>query len=784
MSIPSATTKGPLEGAANVDLTSQRPVRRGRERLIAYAPCALTVLVVVLLLIMVDTPVVAMIRYAAYLLLGVLLPGMLLHRSLRGRSDNIVTDVAMGAVTGVALGIAGLFLCVGLGLGSLLWLVPLATVGTFLAVPRLRRHFRMGHYAEGVGGAGWAIAAALTYFAASLVVLTLRFEPLPPAPNAYYVDVYWHMANAAELLRNFPPEVPSTAGRTLRYHYFVNAHIGVGHSLSGVELPIVFLRLWAIPVAGIILGLMYSLTRKITGRNWAGGVAVLLLVAPTQIVPWSWYRPWSSYSMTAGSPSQVFAVLFLLMAAMVLLPLLRGGPLRAGGWTLFVVAAVCGAGSKPSVLPILLGGLGCALLVQLFARGSTRRILIAMATAIAIFVVTSPLIAQASSGSGFKVFGLLNFVRPWLNYVQARATPGAGPWLMPGLDEPGAVVVGTLLIASVVLQFAFVAAAFPLIRRGGLEPVVAFLAGGWLLAMLATAVIDHPGASEIYFARTGTPLGVVLAVWGLAVAVDAARLKLSRSRLGLVLGASIVVGGVLLWLTVRAGQGPTPPRTRFVAELLQPLATLAIGVLIVMVAFLLVRQFALPWLRGSGAAALCALGLSLLALQGPWSTASTAISAATDPAPRPLPANHVTRAETEAARWMAANVPTEDVAATNVHCQQKKTVERCQARSYWVPALTEHRFLVESWAYTEETLGRIGEVKGSFVTFPFDDPKLLAMNDAAFQNPSEAGLRSLKERYGVRWLFAVSAAGPVSPRLDELAYLRFSNSDVKIYELK
>jgi hypothetical protein len=144
----------------------------------------------------------------------------------------------------------------------------------------------------------------------------------------------------------------------------------------------------------------------------------------------------------------------------------------------------------------------------------------------------------------------------------------------------------------------------------------------------------------------------------------------------------------------------------------------------------------------------------------------------------------VTTDEVLAAQWLRDNTSPDDVAATNVHCFDKQTKDRCMARSYWLPALSERRYVVESWAYTEETLVQIGQQTGGFAAFPFDDPALLALNDSAFTAPTAEILARLRDEHGVRWLYADLGAGPVSPELDSLATLRFSNGHARVYELK
>ena len=117
-------------------------------------------------------------------------------------------------------------------------------------------------------------------------------------------------------------------------------------------------------------------------------------------------------------------------------------------------------------------------------------------------------------------------------------------------------------------------------------------------------------------------------------------------------------------------------------------------------------------------------------------------------------------AETTAALWIEKHTPRDDILATNVHCRFKPRKHFfCDSRAYWVTAFAERRALVESWAYTEETLNRIGQFTIGFPLFPFDDPTLLHENDRNFTNPTAASLAVLREKHHVRWLFADSRAG-------------------------
>lgn len=759
-----------------------QPVRRWQ----SFLPAVAAIILVIATMLVANTPLLDILRYTAYFVIGLMIPGVLVHRALRGRPNDIVADLSLGGAVGVVVGMIGWAVFVALGIGKLLFLWPLLIIVLFAAVPALRKHFTIEVYPERIGASGWLIAVALGFYTVALAVLHWHGQALPPKANFYYIDQYFHIANAAELTKAIPPETPSVAGRPLHYHWFVNSHVASGHMISGVDIPTTYLRLFEPPLVGIILGLLFTMTRMIVKRNWAAGLATILLVAPNQLVPWGWFKPWGPYALTEGSPSQTFGVMFVLLGGIVLLPMLLEKKLSWGSWAILAAVGIGGAGTKPAVLPVLLFGLGCVFLVMLFQRRTFWPLLIAIGVLLAGFVGLSALTSQASSGSGIKVFGFLYFFRLWTGYVNEKVYPGTGPWIIPGLGEPGAWKIAIALITSVLMQFAFILAAVGLVRRKlRWNPILVFLLGGWFIGMVLAFIIDHPGQSEIYFARTGTPFGIILAVWGLAAALDAARERRSdRTVAGLAAG-SAVLGVVFGYVVVRSGYGSKPGRTQWAGALAEPMVLLLVGTAVLIAIYYVLRlTVGKSLLIGTGAMIFCTALLAMMTVQGPWSTTRSAMQIAGGQEARPLPTYKVTEDEMAGLLWLKDNTPVKATMATNMHCYEKKTVERCSSRSYWMPAFSERRYLVETWAYTVETLKQVGQYPGSFPQYPFDDPEKLRINDQAFTDPTPQVLNTLRDKYGVKYLVGIVGAGPISPQLNTLASPKFSNDDIRIFELK
>jgi hypothetical protein len=124
------------------------------------------------------------------------------------------------------------------------------------------------------------------------------------------------------------------------------------------------------------------------------------------------------------------------------------------------------------------------------------------------------------------------------------------------------------------------------------------------------------------------------------------------------------------------------------------------------------------------------------------------------------------------------------VIATNVHCLPSSPKGECDARAFWVSALTGRRALVESWGYTDQALAA-DEVGGKkYYLQPAPYPSRFALNERVFALGDPADVATLRTQYHVRWLFADSRVGPISPRLAHSATPRHVAGPVTVYELQ
>ena len=87
--------------------------------------------------------------------------------------------------------------------------------------------------------------------------ISLAYFPTAPLPGQesvnYFPDYPRWIAIAADAKHHWPIEDPSVAGEPLPYHYFVYVHMAAASQVTGLDLPLVFLRLFILPLAVLLV---------------------------------------------------------------------------------------------------------------------------------------------------------------------------------------------------------------------------------------------------------------------------------------------------------------------------------------------------------------------------------------------------------------------------------------------------------------------------------------------------------------------------------------------------
>ena len=700
-----------------------------------------------------------------YLLAGVwsiLLPGALVHRALRGRSPDLLSETTWAFTVGLVVQLAAWAVFVGLGVGGWLAAYPLLVLVVFAVVPGLRRHLRPGRYDGRTPlPVGWGLTATYVASIGLLAHGMFAHSPLPPSSRLWYQDLYWHAAISADARHSFPPMVPQLGDQTLKYHWFSNAHMAADSLVSGVDVLTVTARLWYLPIYAALTATTYLLAAHLTRRAWAGLLAAVLILVPPGFLLVQWVPGLAQDSYIPLSPSQMYSLPIIALTVWLLIDVCRER-VSAGTWILFVLMAIGLSGAKSSSLPTVLGGAGLALLLSFVRRTGRVAAACATVTLVVVLGVSSRFVAGGTSGSTFRVDATVRSLKAFNEFaahshLQHRA-------------------LGLLLLVLTLLQVGYGLVGLVLLRAPHVvDPGVWILLGVEIAAQLALFVIDHPQGSQLYFVRGTDPLWTVFGVWGFAALVARARPVGRRRIVAAVVGFGVL--GTVLVEVCRILGGHNRPT----ASAARPLAVVLLVALTVLVIALLLRRTR----RRSASRHLLTAGVAgglLLASVVPTFLSMDHYAQSTR-ARNPPYAGTLATAQVAGARWLAAHSPQDDLIATNVYCVGTRTVPNCDDRAYWVQGLTERDSYLGGWAYEDQNQSNVLHDPHTAYRRSFWDPARMRLNASAFSAPTPSVLDALHAK-GVRYLYADARAGSISPRLRTLADLVWSSGEVQIYRLR
>ena len=495
------------------------------------------------------------------------LPGVLIWRAVRPHNGWWVEDVAMGFAIGSVLAIGAQVIA---GLSEQYWIAwsPVLVGVVLVAVPATRVRILTVATRSLPWWWGPSVGAMFLLFIPQLRAY-FRMVPLSWASGARtpHIDAYLHLALAAQLARRGPTTFPWVKSESLAYHWFSHAWVAQISVASGVELDQVLFRFMAVLMPPVVLLAIAAAAVRLTGRFWTGPVAVALTVIGGDLSILG--KLTSGTAITPLSPSLGLSIP-MLVGIVVVLALSWNGRLRSGGIVLLPLLCLGAAGTKGSTLPLIVAGLGLAVVAMLiFQRDRTIRVVGDLVIVVACLVLALVFVFHGSEAG--------------LHYspVDAADQVPEARWLgSPHNVWQRAVVLG--LAAGGVVARGVGALALPFARTGRRSPLTWLLIGGSIAGGGAVAVFAHPGLSQWYFARDAEPLLALGSVMGLVAlfnVIDPAR-RLRLIGLGLVAGVVMVyVGPVLL--------GPASS-----GHWLRAVATIALACLVV------VAAAALAWFAG------------------------------------------------------------------------------------------------------------------------------------------------------------------------------------------
>ncbi|GAA3798931.1 hypothetical protein GCM10022226_17900 [Sphaerisporangium flaviroseum] len=708
--------------------------------------------------------------FGAYVVLGLVLPGMLIVRALHGGARTLAEELALGLTLGYTVEVIVYIAARAMGLPLLVLAWPIATYAVFAAVPRLRRHWREARRPGDVPlWWSWSLALIFAYLVIWSAVNFFRTHALTwPGLGAAYIDLPYHLALIGELKHHMPPTVPVVAGEPLLYHWFVYAHLAAASWVTGLEPLLLLFRLAMVPMLAAIVVLLAMVGRRIV-RSWPGAllcvVGTVFMAAPNLylgpnvgVFGWRGVQSW-------GSPTQTFGTLLFAPLIICLLDLLEHRRTTAGQWVLTGTFLVAIMGAKASYLPLLIAGLLAVTAAGAIRDGRPHRpalIVLGMAATCFLFAQIV-LFGGARQGTMIEPLDLMH--RTWTELT------GQGHHL----EAPPASLAGVTVLYLLCWAVTWCGVLGFLSRPESLlRPEAALLLGLGTAGVGAVLVLKHPHLSELYFLGACYPYLTVAAVYGLTLIVR--RAELSRGAIACAAGAGVV--SAYLVHTLCGVQTPLSPGRSDTILYLPYAALLAVVLLaaaVLKVTARGVRAWALVLCMTAAIglpASWCTRVLSIVFAQ-PSSGVLSGSPAATPPA---VPQGLLT-----AGRWLRAHSRPGDLVATNAHCLWSFH-NPCDSRHFWVSALSERRVLLEGWTYTAANMDRWRPGLPP-ENLPFWDQERLRANDEAFTSPSAASIQRLRDRYGVRWLFVDERHAVPSTAIGDFATFQMRSGDYAVYRL-
>jgi hypothetical protein len=771
--------------------------------------------------------------FAGYEAAYVALPGIAVHILLRPGAPWR-EQLAYGWALGYALEVGAYAVAAELGIRSAFNAYPLAAVALLAAlayrrrIPTLRR-WTAWSWGPAALGAGVSILTlvylGLDYFARAKL-------PWRVDEAVYNQDLSLHLSLAAEAQNHWPIKDPSVAGEPFFYHLGVDVHFAAVADVTGLPLPLILFRLAIVPMTLVFIACMCVAGRSLFDSRWVGPVAagLAMLVGDADVDPGRW--PFLGLFFTGFwiSPSFLLGIaIFIPAVAIVAARLADDRRLRdgAGDWVAVAILLTACMWAKASAVPVLLGGLGIYVVVRrVITHRFDRNALAALSIASCVFLAFHLAIYRhAAVGLGFDPPGTLR-VMPrafWLRYEFAQwGLPSALGWVI-------SAVVGVLGLLGPAL------AGIPMLvwlARRSFGPVRTLFASMLLVGVAAAFFLAQPGGSQLFFTHCGFAVGCFLSAEGLgllavrsgpevkktlgaaaffaagwiALVIVAARTPLNMAVWSVgqfgddhfgdygwrdVLAIVLFAAALALWWRALRSRAPT---ALLAVTALALLLIVVVGVAVreqmlysfteadvaygfIASAFVLLgvlaaartkRRRGFLWLIAVAAVTTGALAFPLDRIPG--------VARATDRHAFPGSPN-VDRGLYDGLVWIRDHTPTNVVLAVDNYDRVSGTYRFPIFVEY--AAFAERRVFLEGWRFSTRSW-KIGASESLLVRkIPF--PERLRLNEAVFVRGDKRALRTLVERYGVRYLVRDIHHGHTRTQLLRLGRLVFSNPSVAIY---
>lgn len=712
------------------------------------------------------------VRFVGYELFFVLAPGWLVYRALMAEPGGRLQQLVLGWALGYLLEIAAFAAAAASGARPLLYAYPVV-VGVPAAALAVHRQRRARASRPPASRAPTSIAAV--WLGASACVLLLLYAamvgftqmPLPRDVTSatHQEDTVFAISLAGEALHHWPVTLPVVAGEPLDYHLFAYLHMAAVSQVTGMELSVVVMRLYQVPLLLLFALQLVWAGRRIGGRLAAGlvGAAIALFLGELDASHETDFL-FTDYSFFWLLASHTFLVglVFFVPAIVLLADLLgRASMPRAAAlprWGLVAAYVVGCLGAKSyAPLTVLGGGLALFALWHLVRHRTVQRAAAAaLALCASLYAVASiVMLGRNTGGAGVDPLGAFE------KMAATRQLDEHLEDVWGVLDAQGVhVVLGTIgLLGVPLLGIAlFLRYRWRSISSGQSWFLCLFLAG-----LPALFLLDHPGYSHLFIVFFGGIPGAILAATGFVEFWE----RSGRSSIGLV---SLGVIALVAWaiVTWHFSDVPIWPGLALASALV--VAAIALG------------SGDRRSLRRSAVAGIAGSAVLLAALNTPLDWIPTLSERASKGGPLYNQQFHgLTAGLYRGLRWVRENTATDTVLVVNNHSVRP---DRSDSKYFYYSALAERRVVLESWDYTPQAAAS-GVFALPEVLSPF--PRRLRLSKAIYERGDDAALRALVCEYDATHVMVDKAHGGPAPRLGELHALGepvYSNWDLDVYEIR
>ncbi len=693
--------------------------------------------------------------FVGYELVFLLAPGWLLYVALSGRRHGVLREVSVGWALGHVVEIGAFALTASLGVRAWLPLYPLA-VALIAGGLILRRRRGAGVAAEieprlpdrWVMCVAGLLALLLVYIAAIYFAQT----PLPGRAGfgGWVPDLVFELDLSGQLLHHWPLHTPELSGTSLPYESFVHMHLASVAQVTGIRLPVVLLRLYAVPMLALLVIQLSWAGRRLTGEAWSGPLAAFLLLLVGEVNPDLGNAVGSTvHPLLESLFSPTFLLgLILFVPALVLIAEVCGVAATPGAaatpsrprreWLVLALLLAGCAGAKGAILPVVAGGLAAHLVWRLLTAhrldlNASAALLLTVAIALASYVVL-----YRGASEGLHLF----------SHGTAAGIPGIKS--LQGSFEHIAVVSALFwLIANLVIVLMFSAGPLVGLARPDTRAwprATPLLLGMFLAGLVPFFFAFAPGYSQAWFVNYGLAAAVFVSAWGVRT--------LWRRRMAAPAAAAAVGSALLIYLIRPLHLGGAATHVAWVVLLA------ALGVA------LLARLKRLPQRVAAGTL------VALAAFAAAQLPASTALEVA-EVGPEPVNANDWGQVQSgllSALAWVRNHTSPDAVLAVNNYWLNYAGVR--QPYFLFYSALAERQVYLEGWNETMEVLG--GQITATL-------ERRRQLNDAVFQRADPRALAEMVRSAHVSYLLVDRINGHASTAIGRIATLVHSSPGVEVY---